>query len=207
MKRKLLILLTVFSMCGLIACGGEKTDDANAGGNNGEPVVTEAPADEVEVTPEPTAEPKSEVEPTAEPVEEATPAPTEEPSVVYEGIDMESTLPGQEWLETFICVIDEPKVVVFSDITGKKVIVEQEGEVTINPDEDAMALFFPEGYTNGNVTNGIARNADKKMISTGNYEIFYLDSKEMRAVGESKAAFLVMKGDERVVLIVSLKIE
>lgn len=206
MKRKLLILLTVFSMCCLVACGGEKTNDTNAGGNiDDAPVVTAEPT--TEVTPAPVDEYETTPAPTEEPVEEATPAPTEEPSVVYEGIDMESTLPGQEWLETFICVIDEPKVVVFSDITGKKVIVEQEGEVTINPDEDAMALFFPEGYTNGNVTNGIARNADKKMISTGNYEIFYLDSKEMRAVGESKAAFLVMKGDERVVLIVSLKIE
>ncbi len=65
MTRKLLILLTVFSMCGLVACGGEKTDDANAGGNNGEPVVTEAP-----IVEEPTAEPTE--EPTADPVETLT---------------------------------------------------------------------------------------------------------------------------------------
>lgn len=45
--------------------------------------------------------------------------PTQEP-VVYEGIDMESTLPGMEWIETFNGVIDEPKMVIFNDETNKK---------------------------------------------------------------------------------------
>lgn len=196
-------------MCCMIACGGETNDTANVGGNNeivndaaDKPVVTEAPVVEPEVTPAP-----AEVtpEPTEEPVTEATPEPTEEPSVVYEGIDMDSTLNGQDWLETFVGVIDEPKVVVFSDITGKKVIVEQDGEVSVNPDEDAMALFIPEGYTDAHTSSGIATTDNQ--TATENYKIFYLDSEEMRAVGESKAAFLVMKGDERVVLIVNLKIE
>lgn len=81
MKRIILTLVTVFSMCCLVACGGEKTNDANAGGNNNEPVVTEAPVVEPEVTPvpaettpEPTAEPTVEptAEPTADPVETLT---------------------------------------------------------------------------------------------------------------------------------------
>lgn len=71
MTQKLLILLTVFSMCCLVACGGEKKSDANAGGNNGEPVVTAAP-----IVEEPTAEPT--VEPTAEPTPEPTADPVEE---------------------------------------------------------------------------------------------------------------------------------
>ena len=88
MKRKLLILLTVFSMCCLVACGGEKTNDTNAGGNiDDAPVVTAEPT--TEVTPAPVDEYETTPAPTEEPVEEATPAPTEEPSVVYEGIDME----------------------------------------------------------------------------------------------------------------------
>ena len=37
---------------------------------------------------------------------------TETQAVVYEGIDMDSTLPGVEWIETFSGIINEPK---FSD--------------------------------------------------------------------------------------------
>ena len=193
----------------MVACGSETNDTTDVGGNHeivsdseNEPVVTEAPAVEPEVTPAP-----AEVtpEPTEEP--EATAAPTEEPNVVYEGIDMNSTLPGQEWLETFIGVIDEPKVVVFNDNTGKKVIVEQEGEVTFNPDEDAIAIFLPAGYYDGNASQGVAINSNKSIIKGENYTIFYLDSEKMREVEKSKAGFLVMKGDERVVLIANLKIE
>ena len=46
---------------------------------------------------------------------------TEETSegVVYEGIDMESTLPGLEWIATFDGIITEPKFVIFNDETTK----------------------------------------------------------------------------------------
>ena len=63
-------------MCCLVACGGEKTNDTNAGGNNGEPVVTEAPADEPEATPAPEGTLAGEVTPTEEP----TPEPTADPA-------------------------------------------------------------------------------------------------------------------------------
>ena len=56
---------------------------------------------------------------------------TETQSVVYEGIDMDSTLPGLEWIETFNGVIEEPKFVIFNDETNKKVIVENGQEVEI----------------------------------------------------------------------------
>ena len=187
MRSFIVTLVTVFSMCCLVACGGEKTNDANAGRNNDDPVVT------AEATAEPTKEPSSEVE------------PTEEPSVVYEGIDMNSTLSGQEWLETFIGVIEEPKVVVFNDNTGKKVIVEQEGEVTINPEEDAIALYFPEGYSNGSARSGIAL-ADE-VIDGEYYSIYYFDSETMREAKEGKAGFRVMYGDEKMVLIFNWKVE
>ncbi len=69
MKRIKITLVTVFSICCLVACGGEKTKDTNVGGNSGEPVVTEAPADEAEVTPAPA---EVTAEPTAAPVETLT---------------------------------------------------------------------------------------------------------------------------------------
>lgn len=205
MKQIILTLITVFSMFCLVACGGEKTSDTNAGGNaTDKATVTEAPAsepasdntststDEINVTPAP---------------EEATPEPTEKPTVVYEGIDMDSTLSGQEWLETFIGVIDEPKIVVFNDNTGKKVIVEQEGEVSFNPDEDAMAIFLPAGYVDGRAIQGVRINSNLHSIAGENYTIFYLDAEKMREKGNCKAGFLVIHGDERIGLIANLIIE
>lgn len=62
--------------------------------------------------------------------------------VVYEGIDMESTLPGGEWIETFNGIITEPKFVIFNDETKKKVIVENGQEVEFC-DTDTLALFVP----------------------------------------------------------------
>ncbi len=69
---------------------------------------------------------------------------TEETSegVVYEGIDMESTLPGLEWIATFDGIITEPKFVIFNDKTNKKVIVKNGQEVEFC-DTDVFAIFFP----------------------------------------------------------------
>ena len=86
------------------------------------------------------------VEPTPEPTMEPTPEPTLEPTpepIVYEGIDMESTLPGKEWVATFAGIIEEPKFVVFNDETNKKVIVENGQEVKFE-EGDVLALFAPD---------------------------------------------------------------
>ena len=72
MKRIKFTLVTVFSICCLVACGGEKTKDTNVGNDSGASVITEAPADEAEVTPAP-------AEVTAEPTAEPTPEPTADP--------------------------------------------------------------------------------------------------------------------------------
>lgn len=206
MKRKIMILLTVLSVCSLVACGGEAKDDANAGGNGGnESVATEAPTGEAEVTPSPAEDSGLEAEPTTEPVAEATPAPTEKPPVVYEEIDIESDLPIQTWIETFVGVIDEPKVVIFNNETGKKVIVEQEEDIIINPETDALLLYFPEGYKDGNARSGIALTDEG--INGGFYEIHYFDSAEMREAKEATAGFKVMKGEEKIVLIFNWKVE
>jgi len=211
-KKLVLLFITVFCMCYMVACGGETNDTANVGGSkevlgnsaDDNPVVTEAPTVEPEVTPAP-----AEVtpEPTEVPVEEATPESTEEPSVVYEGIDMDSTLNGQDWLETFVGIVDEPKVVVFSDVSGKKVIVEQDGEVVINPDEDAIALYLPDNFYYANVYQGIEKSQEKNTVETDFCIIFYLDSNKMREKEDWKAAFLVKSGEEKHPLSIKIKIE
>ena len=211
MKKIILLLITFFCMCYLVACGGEAKEDASTGGSNevvdnstdDEPVVTAEPT--VEVTPAPTEDPTTEA--TLAPTEETTEETTEGSSEEYEGIDLESTLPGKEWLETFVGIVDEPKVVVFSDVSGKKVIVEQDGEVVINPDEDAIALYLPDNFYYANVYQGIEKSQEKNTVETDFCIIFYLDSNKMREKEDWKAAFLVKSGEEKHPLSIKIKIE
>ena len=110
-KRKNILsvsaVMTVLVAAMLTACssGQAAATPANEEAVKAE-VTEEAPAveqAEEAATPEPTAEP--------------TPEPEESQ---YPEIDMESTLPGIEWLDTFDGIITEPKLVVFNDETNKK---------------------------------------------------------------------------------------
>ena len=118
----------------LTACGSSKAADTSTKADTTNVEVTKE-AEPAETT---EAEEVAEVEPA---VEESTAEPTPEP-VVYEGIDMESTLPGLEWIQTFNGVIDESKFVIFNDETNKKVIVENEQEAEISS-TDTFAIFYP----------------------------------------------------------------
>lgn len=136
MRKHTLALLTVMVMLManlLTACG---SNQAAAPSTETETTKVEtAKAEETEsVAP---VETEEIVESTAE---ETTPTP--EP-VVYEGIDMESTLPGLEWMDTFNGIIDEPKLIVFNDSTNKKVIVEEGQEVEME-DSDIMSIYAPK---------------------------------------------------------------
>lgn len=135
-KRNILSVLVVFVMLAtlLTACSSRETTETSAKEETTKAEVTEET-------------------PAVEQVEEevATPEPTEEPTpepVVYEGIDMESTLPGEQWVAFFYGIIDEPKLVVFNDETNKKVIIEEGQEVDFAP-ADKVAIYIPnehEGY-------------------------------------------------------------
>lgn len=83
-------------------------------------------------------------EPTPEPTAEPTPEPTPEP-VTYDGIDMESTLPGAEWIQTFQGIITEPKLVIFNDETNKKMIIEDGQEVEVEKG-DVFVAYASEGF-------------------------------------------------------------
>lgn len=131
-KRNILNVLAVLVMLMamlLTACSSGKTDAA--------PASEETSAAEADKEAEQVKEEAAEPEPTAEP----TPEPTPE-AVVYEGIDMESTLPGEEWIKTFDGIIDEPKLVVFNDDTNKKVIVENGQEVEFSR-TDKLYIYVP----------------------------------------------------------------
>lgn len=144
-RSNILSVLVVFAMLMatiLTACGSSKEAAPTP---ETETTEVENVKEEVTETAE-SAEPEVveevvETEPTAEP----TPEP-----VVYEGIDMESTLPGEQWVASFDGIIDEPKLVVFNDETNKKVILEEGQEVDFAP-EDMMAIYVPKGHNGGYV--------------------------------------------------------
>lgn len=130
------MMLTIF----LSACGSDQ-----AAMPISEEEITEVVSD-LEETTEPAEGESTEVTEPEESAEiestEETAPETESEQVVYEGIDMESTLPGAEWIATFNGIITEPKFVIFNDDTNKKVIVENGQEVEFD-DTDVFAIFFP----------------------------------------------------------------
>lgn len=133
-QKNTIVLLAVMVMLMvtlLTACGSNK---AAAPSNEVETTKVEtAQAEETEPAETIEVEEVAEVEPTAEP----TPEP-----VVYEGIDMESTLPGIEWILTFDGIIEEPKFVIFNDETNKKVILENGQEAEISS-TDTFTMYYP----------------------------------------------------------------
>lgn len=134
-KKSALLVVTITLMAALLTACSKDQSAASTSETKTESTAEEAvPAENTEG--EGTAE-AAEPEPTAEP----TPEPTPE-AVVYEGIDMQSTLPGEEWIKTFNGIINEPKLVVFNDETNKKVIVEN-GEKVEFSKTDTLVIYGP----------------------------------------------------------------
>ena len=131
---KVLAVLVMLMAMLLTACSSSKTDAA--------PASEETSAAEADKETEQVKEEAAEPEPTAEP----TPEPTPE-AVVYEGIDMESTLPGLEWMATFDEIVNEPLIVVYNDDTNKKVIVNEGDEVEFSKTKDTLAFYTPNSET------------------------------------------------------------
>jgi len=145
MKRVKILLIGMLVVLGMTACGGkqeaveksvEASGVATVESKEQEAAAAKEGASEVVV------EAKQEVasEPSVEVKEEAT-----SEAVVYEGIDMESTLPWEEWISTFEGIIEEPKYIVVNDETNKKVIVESRQSVEIE-EGDFWGIYCPGSY-------------------------------------------------------------
>mgnify|MGYP002676284869 CR=1 FL=1 len=135
-KRNILSVLAVLVMLMatlLTACSNQSAAAAPA-----KEEATEVKEDtaEVEQVKEEVAEPEHTAEPTPEPeVEDSK----------YPGIDMESTLPGLEWMATFDEIdVDEPIIVVYNDETNKKVIINEGDEVEFSKSSDTLAFYSPD---------------------------------------------------------------
>ena len=108
---------------------------------------------------------------------------TEEPAeelYIPEGIDMESTLSCEEWVASFEGNIAESVVVIYNDNTGRKEVVQENSEVTINPDEDMIAVYWKEMGI-GKELKGISI---KDSTPSECYEIIKTDSEKMRDIPE-----------------------
>lgn len=135
---------------------------------------------------------------------EAEPAPTIDASsepVVYEGIDVESDLPGEEWVKTFIDVVDEPVTVIYNDNTGRKEIIQEGSNVSVNPDEDIFAVYLPEGTTFSHL--GIPANTE----FCDEYVIAKVDQTRAKEGTRIIAETIVKKGTEEITTTFKVVIE
>ena len=125
MKKYRLIAAMMCSLMIILVGCGKKTE-----------VLDETSTSEAEIQTEETS--------TTEPASEETTetAVPEVAPVIYEGIDMESTLPGREWVITFKGIIDTPRFVVFNDEINKKIIAENEQYVPFQKG-DTLILYTP----------------------------------------------------------------
>lgn len=111
---------------------------------------------------------------------------------IPEGVDIHSTLSGQEWLDSFIGIVNEPVVVVFNDNTGRKEVVQADSEIEINPDEDRIGIYFMD-ISMGATTHAISV---KELLGSDCYDILVMDSEKMRNIPERPAKVRVM-GSEK----------
>ena len=191
-RSSLIVVLVLVIAFALTACSSATVEETKVSETTVEPKeeVTEVEVAEVEPTPESTAEPTAE--------------PTPEP-ILYEGIDMESELPGAEWMQTFVGIIEQPKIVIFNDKTGRKEIIENDDIVKFNPDEDLMGLYLPEGTKAIRKTKGIC--FEETAGNEGCGEIYKLDATETRNRGRQLAALYVEVDGEEVALTFDLRPE
>ncbi len=111
---------------------------------------------------------------------------------IPEGIDMESTLSGEEWVASFVGNVTEPVVVIYNDNSGRKEVVQANSEVIINPDEDTIAVYFNE-VGMGATSHAISV---KETVVEEYYHIYKMDSEKMRSISERPAKVTVRGGTE-----------
>lgn len=128
---------------------------------------------------------------------------TVEELYIPEGIDMESTLPGEEWVASFVGKVTEPVVVIYNDITGRKEVVQAGSEVTVNPDEDRIAAYWAEK----NCYSEPYKISVKETYSFDNYEIRVLDAEKLRSVPKRQAKMTIRGGAEEWVIEFTIIVE
>ncbi len=193
-----LVIVFVISMFTFTACGSKEESEATK--ETVDVVAEETVVEAVDVESEETV---SAVGTVVETVVETTVEETTKELYIPEGNDMESTLPGEEWVASFVGNVNEPVVVVYNDNTGRKEIVQADSDVIINPDEDRIALYWTEigtSYTTHAISIKESKAADL-------YKIIIMDAEKMRSIPERPAKVTVMGGAEDWVLEFTIIVE
>lgn len=164
-----MLMAMILTACGSSQAAAPTPETETTEVENAKEEVTE-PAESVE--PE-VAEEVVETEPTTEPETEDS---------KYPGIDMESTLPGLEWLATLDEIVDEPLIVVYNDDTNKKVIVKEGDEVEFSRSSDVLALYTPNNETM------------TAMTISGKFNKDWIGSNELPDSTTSKRVIMCKKG-------------
>lgn len=186
-NKLLLLVMTLMISLMLVGCGSKATTETVK--SEPEAVVKEE-APKVEEVVETKVPEEAAVE---EPIVEKT--MVEEPAdalYIPEGIDMESTLPGEEWVASFVGNVAEPVVVIYNDNSGRKEVVQANSEVTINPDEDIIATYWPEKGMKSKPYNIISNGTYR----FDNYDLRILKSEDMRKISGRPAKMTVTGGAE-----------
>ncbi len=196
----LLAIMTLMVSLMLVGCGSKATTETVK--SEPEAVVKEEAPKVEEVVETKVPEEAAVAE---EPIVEET--VVEEPTdtlYIPEGIDMESTLPGEEWVASFVGNVAEPVVDIYNDNSGRKEVVQANSEVTINPDEDMIAVYWNEegmGITRHNII------VKELIVDKDYYYVILLNSEEMRDIRERNAKVTVTGGAEDWVLEFTIIVE
>ena len=185
-KNFFLIIITLMVSLMLIGCSSEATTETVK--TEPEAVVKEE-APKVEELETKVPEEVTVEEPSAEEIVVEEPA---DALYIPEGIEMDSTLPGEEWVASFVGNVAEPVVVIYNDNSGRKEVVQANSEVTINPDEDMIAVYFQD-KSMGETTYAISVKETKV---TECYHILIMDAEKMRTIPERPAKVTVRGGAE-----------
>ena len=118
-------------------------------------------------------------------------------------IDMESTLPGIEWIATFDGIIEEPTAVIYNDETNKKIIIKEGDEVEFSRTKDTLALYSPNIKTMtiittvGNFYNGWVASVELPDAATSTRQI--ICEKDVCAKGDTaESVFIALyKGEHK----------
>lgn len=187
-KKSYILNFALIFIMGTLLCGcSSNSTETTAPVDN---AVVEEEMMETSESTEEAEETTSVEEPVVEEAIVEEPAIEETKLYIPEGIDMESTLTGEEWLASFVGKVQEPVVVIINDNTGRKEVVQANSEVTVNPDEDRIAVYWNEigmGYE----THSISRNGTK---ASEYYDILTMDSEKMRDIPEREAKVDVTGG-------------
>lgn len=179
-KRIIIAILTSILVMGMVltACGGKENIENSEVSVSQESEMEEGYANAN----------KDELSTGSEQIQEEMDSETEEETVyIPEGVDINSTLSGEEWLASFDGVVEEPVVVVFNDTTGRKEVIQQNGLVYVNPYEEHIAMHYPEDYSVIK-KNGIIADYVEQTLT---YAIVHFDAELALEMGTQEAEVVI----------------